>query len=47
MPNGDDNLLIKNCFLCQPDRDLIVWENEYLVAMVGLGLNRPGFTGDP
>ncbi|WP_297776858.1 hypothetical protein [uncultured Roseovarius sp.] len=37
MPNGDDNLLIKNCFLCQPDKDLIVWENEYLVAMVGLG----------
>lgn len=37
MPKGDGHLLINNCFLCQPDKDLVVWENDHLVAMVGLG----------
>ena len=30
-------MLINNCFLCQPDQDLVVWENDNLVALVGLG----------
>lgn len=27
----------KNCFLCKPDHELIVWETDLLVALVGLG----------